>query len=507
MASPTVSESSSPAASAALVLVCGLLIAAPWFWPILLGPLSAMWPDLLAWTAGALLLALLPWTREQAGLAIAGGWLLAALGSSVMGLLQYFDLEDGLFPWVVITAPGYVTANVHQLNMLASLLAVGLLSVWWLVIQRHLTAFHAAWMVGLLLVALAATASRTGMVHLVAISCMLVYWHSHHWKRLLVILGLGWALYTVAANGLPWLVWVTRGIMIDRNLFGRFGEAFSCQSRRFLWSNMIELIAQKPWTGWGPGELMYAHYITDYTGPRFCDKLSHAHNLPLHLAVTMGLPVAVAASVLFLVALFKLKPWSATEPMERLSWGVLAMLGVHSLLEFPLWFGIFQLMALLAVWQIYIVRRRIAGGRVMDPAKSALGRGVVSALLLIGISLVAWDYIKVSQLYLPERMRLERYRDDTFNKTRDTWFFNSHVLIAQLVTTNLTKNNAELVLQGSLASLHVAPDSRIIRRVIESAALLGRTDIVELHMARYKAAWPKEYAEWIELQRAAAAAR
>ncbi|MGE0098874.1 MAG: Wzy polymerase domain-containing protein [Hydrogenophaga sp.] len=484
------------------------MIAAPWFWPILLGPLSAMWPDLAAWTAGVMLIVLLPWTRERSGLAIAGGWLAAALGSSVLGLLQYFDLENGLFPWVAITDPGYVTANVHQLNMLASLLAVGLLSVWWLVVQRHLSTLHAIWMAGLLLVALAATASRTGMVHLVAISCMLLYWHPRHWKRVLVIAGLGWALYTVAANALPWLAWVTRGIVIDRNLFGRFGEAMSCQSRRYLWSNMVELIARKPLTGWGPGELLYAHYITDYAGPRFCDKLSHAHNLPLHLAVSMGLPVATIASGLFLVALVKLKPWAATDPLERLCWGVLAMLGVHSLLEFPLWFGVFQLMALLAAWQIIVARRRVAAsGSATDPAKTALGRGIVAAVMLAGLSLVAWDYIKVSQLYLPERMRLESYREDTLNKVRDSWLFRSHVLIAQLVATDLTRDNAELILQGSLTSLHIAPDSRVIRRVIESAALLGRIDLVNLHVARYKAAWPKEYAEWIELQKAAAAAR
>ncbi|WP_439520536.1 Wzy polymerase domain-containing protein [Hydrogenophaga sp.] len=485
------------AASTALVWLCAVLIAAPWFWPFLLGPLSAMGPDLVAWTAGALLIALLPWTRERAGLAIAGGWLVAALGSSVLGLLQYFDLENGLFPWVAITDPGYVTANVHQLNMLASLLAVGLLSVWWLVVRRHLPVMHAVWMAGLLLVTLAATASRTGMVHLVAISCMLLYWHPRHWKRVLLIVGLGWALYAVAANALPWLAWVTRGIDIDRNLFGRFGEAMSCQSRRYLWSNMVELIGQKPWTGWGAGELVYAHYITDYAGPRFCDKLSHAHNLPLHLAVTMGLPVAAVASGLFLLALVKLKPWAAIDPLERLCWGVLAMLGVHSLLEFPLWFGIFQLMALLAAWQIFVLRRRHAtGGAGSDPAKTALGRCMVSALLVAGLALVAWDYVKVSQLYLPDRLRLASYREDTFNKSRTTVLFQSHVLIAQIVATDLDASNAELILAGALASLHVAPDSRIIRRVIEAATLLGKDDLAKLHEARYRAAWPKQYEEW-----------
>lgn len=503
----TKADSCGKASSHAMVVLCATLIALPWFWPLLLGPLSAMWPDLFAWAMGALLIALLPATRDRARLAIASGWLVAALGSAVLGLTQYFDLENGLYPWVAPTRPGYVTANVHQLNMLATLLAVGLLCGWWLLIKRFLTTLHATWMLGVLLVALAATASRTGMVHLLVISCILLYWHPRYWRRLLVILGLCWGLYTVAANGLPWLAWVTRGIVIDRDLLGRLGEDVGCHSRRLLWSNVADLISVKPWTGWGPGELLYAHYITDFGEQRFCEKLSNAHNLPLQLTFTLGVPVALVVGTLLLWVLFKLKPWATTQPTERLCWGVLALLAVHSLLEFPLWFGVFQLMALLAVWQIYVVRRGAGDAAPADVVPPARVRIMVSSILLAVLSFVAWDYIKVSQLYLPERMRLNRYKDDTFNKTRDTVLFKSHVLIAQIVAMELKPENAELILQGALASLHVAPDSRVIRRVIESAALLGRTDIVELHMARYKAAWPKEYAEWIELQRAAAAAR
>lgn len=482
--------------SQTVVALCCLLIAAPWFWPILLGPLSAMWPDLTAWTAGALLISLLPRTVERAALSIASGWLLAALGSSVLGLMQYFDLENGFFPWIVPTLPGYVTANVHQLNMLGTLLAVGLLCVWWLLIKGHLARIHAAWMAGLLLVALAATASRTGAVHLVAISCMLLYWYPRRWRRVLLVIGAGWAVYMLAAGALPWLAWVTRGIVIDRHLYGRLGEDAGCQSRFILWGNMIELISLKPWTGWGAGELMYAHYITDYSGPRFCDKLSHAHNLPLHLAVTMGLPVALAGGVLFLVALFKLKPWAATQPDERMGWGVLALIGAHSLLEFPLWFGVFQLMAALAAWQIYLSRRSQGSAAPGLAAVPGYRRWAVSTLLVAGLAFVAWDYHKVSQLYLPDRLRMESFREDTFNKSRTTLLFQPHVLIAQLVITDPTPDNAELILAGALTSLHVAPDSRLIRRVLEAAALLGRDDLVALHEARYKAAWPRLYREW-----------
>lgn len=506
MSKPTPDESRDDSSPHMIATWCAVLVALPWFWPLLLGPMPAMWPDIVAWTMAALLIALLPATRDQAGVAIAVGWLAASLGSALLGIMQYFDLENGFYPWIAPTRPGFVTANVHQLNMLATLLSVGLLSMWWLAVKRLLSRTNAIWMAGLLLVALAATSSRTGVVHLVTISCMLLYWHAPEWRRVLVIVSMGWVLFALAANSLPWFAWMTRGIVIDRDLLGRFGEDVGCHSRWLLWHNVAELIVMKPWTGWGPGELLYAHYITDFGDHRFCDKLSNAHNLPLQMAFALGIPAALIGGIVTIWALFKLKPWAATNPVERLCWGVLALLGTHSLLEYPMWFGVFQLMALLAVWQIYVARRGVMDTTHAWADPFVRTRFIASGLLLAMLSFVAWDYIKVSQLYLPERMRLERYREDTFNKSRDTVLFKSHVLIAQIVAMELNADNAELILQGALASLHVAPDSRVIRRVIESAALLGRSDLVELHVARYKAAWPKEYAEWIELQKVAAGA-
>lgn len=483
------------------LIVCSLLVATPWFWPILFGPLPAMWPDLFAWCVGALLLALLP-NSPRAGLCLVWGWSIAALGSCALGLLQYFDLEDGLFPWIVTTVPGYVTANVHQINMLATLLAVGLLCVWWLRVRQLVSVAVATGMSLLLLIGVAATASRTGMLHLVAISVLLLYWHARQWRRVLLVLTVGWLVYGLVTQALPWLAWATRGIVFDRNLFDRFNGQVGCQSRLVLWRNMLELIAQKPWTGWGAGELLYAQYITNYDTLRFCDKLSNAHNLPLQIAVTMGLPVAVAVSLLFLYALFKLKPWAVANITERFAWGVLLLIGLHSLLEYPLWFGVFQLMAALAAWLIFLCRRdRLA----FDDSTSVLSlqrRAAVSLVLIAGLAFVSWDYIKVSQVYLPEAKRLQRYKDNPFEAAQGSVLFPEYVLVAQVVVTTPSRENAALVLHAAAESLHVTPDSRIIRRVIEAASLLGRDDLVQLHTARYKAAWPKEYAEWVVLQKA-----
>lgn len=47
--------------------------------------------------------------------------LLAGVTSSVFALLQYFNLEALLAPWINVTEPGYAFGNLRQRNQFASL--------------------------------------------------------------------------------------------------------------------------------------------------------------------------------------------------------------------------------------------------------------------------------------------------------------------------------------------------------------------------------------------------
>lgn len=476
--------------------VCSGLIAAPWFWPILLPPRYEFWPDMLSWSAGALLLALLPWVRERADESIAGGWLLAALGSAVLALLQYLDLENGLFPWVVATRPGNATANVHQTNMLATLLAVGLLSLWWLGVRQRLRPVHRVWMAGLLIAALAATASRTGMLHLLIIAALLFFWHRQAWRAVLgVVLGAG-AFYLFSAWGLQALASLFSGAEVPRDIASRFDADNLCHSRLVLWANVLELIALRPWTGWGPGELLFAHYITLFEGQRYCAKLSNAHNLPLQMAVTLGVPLTALLLAILGWFIARLRPWAETGATARWLWAVWLLIGVHSLLEFPLWFGVFQLMAALATRQLIVAR----GGALAQALSSRRQTAVVSALALASLAAVTWDYVKVSQIFLPDRRRLTWFRTDTYAKARTAWLYDGHVKMAQAVMTPLNPKTAPALLQWSLESLHLAPDAPVIQRVIEAAELAGEPALAEFHRVRFQAAWPQAYERWRALR-------
>jgi O-antigen ligase len=477
--------------------LCALLVAAPWLWPVTAGPMPAMWPNLFAWAVGALLITALPHLGRQACTAVVLGWLIAALTSAALALLQYFDLEDQLFPLVATTVPGYAYANLRQANQLATLLGAGLISLYWAVRFLNVRAPLVACMGALLIAAMTATASRTGAVHLALIGVFVVFWSRPHLKQSLGAVLLAFTFYAVMAFALPWTVQSLQGIE-GRELLSRMQVEGTCSSRQVLWANVVELVRLKPLMGWGWGELAFAHYDTLFAGTRFCDLLSNAHNLPLHLAVELGIPIAVISVVGLVWVSIRARPWQESDPFRQTAWGVLALIAIHSLLEFPLWFANFQVMVMLCAWVLWSTRTALGQSEILrTPAQKLLrAPAIYTGILMLALTYVAWDYFRMSQLYTPTDERAERYRDDTFNKARGTWLFSSQVLFAQVTTTDLDLSNAEAMLAASLTTLHNSPEPRTIEKVIGSAALLNRPDLVREHMAKYEAAWPRQFDEW-----------
>ncbi|MDB5894692.1 MAG: polymerase, partial [Rhodoferax sp.] len=255
----------------------------------------------------------------------------------------------------------------------------------------------------------------------------------------------------------------------------------------------------RPWFGWGWGELDYAHFVTPYPGPRFCDILDNAHNLPLHLAVELGVPVAVGVCGLLVVLVVRARPWREADPTRQLAWTVLALIGLHSLLEYPLWYGPFQMATGLSLWMLW--PRRI---HAPSPTAALAVRGFCGVLALAmaaACGYIAWDYFRISQIYLPPDARAEAYRGDTLSKIRDTRLFTGQVDFAELTITPLTPQNAQH--QHDLAErlLHFSPEPRVIEKLIDSAVLLHLDDEARINLARYRAAFPDAHDRWAATRR------
>ena len=99
------------------------------------------------------------------------------------------------------------------------------------------------------------------------------------------------------------------------------------------------------------------------------------------------------------------------------------------------------------------------------------------AILIVAIAgYVAWDYRRVSQLYLSPKMRSEAYRSQPLAKIKSSWLFQDQLRFAELTTTSLTTANAAHLHPLALALLHFSPEPRVVEKLIDSAVLLGRPD-------------------------------
>jgi O-antigen ligase len=428
--------------------------------------------------------------------AVALAWLLAAAVSTVIALVQYFGAADHLTPWISGSASGEAFANLRQRNQFASLTVIGMAALFWL-FRDQLRRWPALILMALLAVGDAATTSRTGLAQMLLLGLLACLWPGPRRKRAALWL-VGLIAYLFAALVLPSLLEFTTGVEGHR-LWDRVAAVGSCSSRIALWSNVLHLIAQKPWLGWGWGELDYAHFVTLYQGPRFCDILDNAHSLPLHLAVELGIPAALLLCGGLLWATFIAKPWREEAPTRQMAWAVLAVIGVHSLLEYPLWYGPFQMALGLSLGLLWPADRPGPAG----PARpEALGGRPATGLLAVLVSAAcvyaAWDYRRVSQIYLPPEERASAYREEIVEKLRGSWLFRNQSQFAELTITPLSRENAQWTFDMANAMLHYSPEPRVIRKVIESAIVLGRDAEAAAHLARYRAAFAEDYAIWAQ---------
>ena len=213
-------------------------------------------------------------------------WLIAGVLNAAVALVQVFapGLADGR--WIAsYSLPGRAVGNLRQPNHLSSLLLWAFIAVVALADMGRLRQRWAAGLLELMVWAVVLTASRTGLlsVLLLALWGLLDKRLSRRTRGLLLAAPL---LYALAWFGMS--QWAT----LSAHRFGgaaRLAETDISGSRFGIWANTLTLIAQQPWLGVGFGNFNFAWTLTPFPG-RPTAFFDHTHNLPLQLAVELGLP-------------------------------------------------------------------------------------------------------------------------------------------------------------------------------------------------------------------------
>lgn len=494
------------AGAAAIVLSCVFVVphgtAALWLPPVLAlgGVAAAACVGVGMARGGAAVAAVLAW-----------GILAAGLASAVLGLLQYYGLAEPLVPWTTTPPLGQAYGNLRQRNQFATLISMALVAALWVHAARPPSARGRRWLAAaalLLLTAAAASTSRTGLLQLlsiVGVACWIAWQERRRagkrseesarfavpppWALLAMIpiyFALAWLLPQLAAGEVEG--------MMRRLQQGAPGD----HTRLVLWRNVLSLIAERPWVGWGWGELSFAHFSTLYEGPRFPEILDNAHNLPLHLAVELGVPASVLVCGGFVWMAWAARPWRARDPARLMAWGMLGAVTLHSLLEYPLWYGPFQLVFGLCLGLLWPAAPRAAETRARPRWRAPpVPASTAAAVLLAVVAYTGWDYIRISQIYLPRDERLPAYENDTLAKARQSWLFARQAGFAEVTLTDVTRSNAAAVHALAERTLHFSPEPRVIVKLIESAELLGRHAEARAQAERLRIAFPAEYERWL----------
>lgn len=394
-----------PAAGWALLLLLGAIMASP-VWTGL--PLSLALSGV--GLVGAALLVLLAAAgtaiedRERAFEALASGLLLAGLASVAVSLVQVFAPQWADGSWVARSGiAGRAVGNMRQPNHLASLLLWACIAAVFLaerqVARQRMRAVLLPMVLFAFVFCVVLTASRTGMIGVGLLALWgLLDWHDRKLSRasrvsLLLTPLMLWASWELMA------AWAHAG----GHAFGaesRLAEGAGSPSRLAILRNAWSLVQAYPLTGVGWGEFNLAWTMTPFPD-RPIAFFDHTHNLVMQLLVELGVPLA--SLVLGLLSWSLWRAFSAGNgqqgeraAMLRCGFMLVLMIGLHSLLEYPLWYAYFLLPTAYALGLCLLPGRQ-------QPAPS-LGSHLQllgGLLLVLGSALALWDYRRVVAIYAP----------------------------------------------------------------------------------------------------------
>lgn len=314
----------------------------------LLGSLVAPWDTFLA--SGYFLLAAMgimvgaSIAAEERGserlcAAIAWSHLIAGLVSVVIASLQLAAIEHFFLPFAMLMRHGDTLirphANIAQANQLALLLCMGLASLWWLFQRSRVEYFLALPIAVILIWGLVLTQSRIAWLILPAFSIIVFWWRSTVGIRPVaasVLLGL-LVVYVMLALALPDISSWFGSIANSPIVRARGGDS----ARIVLYNQAWEMSLAHFWVGagwaqFGPQQIVTAPFFGTGVYSR------HSHNLVLNFAAEFGWPLTLA----FIVGIFFwLKSFlsKALNPQTALFCLFGTAIFLHSMVEFPLWYG------------------------------------------------------------------------------------------------------------------------------------------------------------------------
>lgn len=447
---------------------------------------------------GALLLAY--WTGYRLGGVqakslvdvVAAVVLIAALVSLFLAFCQWLNVHNGW--WLMgYAAGGRPYANVAQPNHLSTLLSLGVAGA----LYFRETGRTSAWVTALVVVALLAgivlTRSRMPYMFLL-LTFVWVLWKKPRLNlrcstaqvvgAALVFMALAWLRSYLA----DFVVVVEEGVLVES------GRVYG--SGRFLiWQQILHAIGQAPLFGYGWGQVSNAQIAAAAVIPSY-RLVDYSHNILLDLLVWNGVILGG-----LLIAALGWWAWSRLYQCRDIaSWFLLLMLGiigVHSLLEYPLAYTYFLLPAGLFAGIIdskYLQGARRPKWRVPGFIPVLL---VLSGWVFVGVLMA--DYRTMAADNRQMRLESRGLYDNTSKQEYKARFLTQLQEFNRFARTLASENMSELDLAWMGQVTHRYPYPPALFRHALALGLNGQYEAAELELLRLKNLHiPLRYEEGVE---------
>lgn len=254
------------------------------------------------------------------------------------GLLQHFHWNTPLNRFVLWgEATGTVNGNFGQANSFSDYLALGLISLGLLHSRSLLKPWMTVPLALPLLYGMVLSGSRSGWLYLAALAGA-----AYLWQRRDQALR---PLFIYAALLLPIFALLHGAVQLEGGLttpLAKMSQTDGYSVRLYLWREAAAIFMHYPWFGAGFGQFAWQHFLlgAQLHNPTPDEMGSNAHNLVMQLAAETGL-VGLALLVIALFFWWQGQRKQSTTLDHAWGYGLLLVLGIHSLLEYPLWYAPF----------------------------------------------------------------------------------------------------------------------------------------------------------------------
>jgi len=318
----------------------------------------------------------------------------ASFFSVILQLYQWFGM-DGLGLWLAEADPTAPSANLGQRNQLATLLLWGGLAILWGWVRASLGWQIALASAMLILFGIALTGSRTAWLGIFLVVVAVWYWR-HLWRsRPLPWVVTGLAVYFfVCILGLKFIGEVNPTDVAQRELARAVGD-----SRLAAWKMFIGAAFERPYFGYGWGQIAEAHLSVATQYPAMNVVFAQSHNLFLDLVLWCGIPVGLFISgylLYWFLGLFR----QVSSQEKAVIFLFLLVMANHSMFELPLHYAYF----LLPVGMLIGI---MSASKQKGLISLILSKNLFTGLLVLGgtmLGITVVDYLRIENSYRILRM-------------------------------------------------------------------------------------------------------